>query len=397
MLLVDIFRISTRSFKNNRLRTALTVLGIGIGIGVIFFLVSLGYGFQKLIIDKIATSDSLLTMDIIQESKAFSLNEESIKKIKDIEGVTEVSSVVIQESQMSKSGFVSDLKTNIVDHNFLRLEGITLKSGRKFEENESDGIIVSSAILQLLNLSEDNLSDRDSNKVSLKILTERDSTSLYYDFVEKEYLIVGVIEDDLQTFAYINKKSVEDIDLNKYDKIKVKVASEEILEGVREKIIGQGYHVSAISDLVNQAKQIFKVSQIILALFGIVALIVSAIGMFNTMTITLLERTQEIGIMKTLGASSFVIWKLFLVESIAIGFSGGVMGLIVGYSGSKIFNFAINMLAKNFGGMSVELFYIPTWFVFFILIFSVLVGAITGLYPAKRASRLNALEALRYK
>jgi ABC-type antimicrobial peptide transport system permease subunit len=220
---------------------------------------------------------------------------------------------------------------------------------------------------------------------------------MYPEFVDKKYTLRGIIEDELQLYAYVDKASVQDMTFNQYDKIKIKVTADDKLEGVREEIINKGYYVSAISDLVDQAKQIFNVSQIILALFGVVALIVSAIGMFNTMTITLLERTQEIGIMKTLGASSYVVWKMFLVESILIGFSGGVMGLLLGYLGSWGTNSAVNMLARSFGGIEVNLFYIPGWFVIFILSFSVLVGAVTGFYPARRAAKLNSLKALRYK
>ncbi|MDD5652466.1 MAG: FtsX-like permease family protein, partial [Candidatus Moranbacteria bacterium] len=230
-----------------------------------------------------------------------------------------------------------------------------------------------------------------------QILTGKKDSQGIPDFTEKKYYVKGIIEDETQAYAYIDRSSAEEISFDNYDKIKIKVSSDDKLEEVRENVINKGYYVSAISDLVEQAKQIFKISQIILSLFGIVALIVSAIGMFNTMTIALLERTQEIGIMKTLGASSSVIWRVFLVESIAIGFSGGVLGILLGYVGGHISNFGINILARNFGGTEVDLFYIPVWFVFFILIFSILVGAFTGFYPARRASKLNALEALRYK
>jgi putative ABC transport system permease protein len=101
--------------------------------------------------------------------------------------------------------------------------------------------------------------------------------------------------------------------------------------------------------------------------------------------------------MKALGASRGDIWKMFLTESMLIGFLGGTAGLLFGFLLSRTVNFAINMLASKFGGMEVSLFYTPIWFVAFIVIFSTVVGFITGLYPAKRAARLNALEALRYK
>jgi putative ABC transport system permease protein len=101
--------------------------------------------------------------------------------------------------------------------------------------------------------------------------------------------------------------------------------------------------------------------------------------------------------MKAIGASSFDIWKMFLTESMMIGFFGGFIGLIIGFSASQILNFGINWLAGAFGGTEVQLFFIPIWFVVFIIAFSTIIGLITGFYPARRAARLNALEALRYK
>ena len=120
--------------------------------------------------------------------------------------------------------------------------------------------------------------------------------------------------------------------------------------------------ILGVGGLVGQGQ-----SPLFLSLFGIIALIVSAIGMFNTMTIALLERTQEIGIMKTLGASSLDIWKMFLTESMMIGFFGGAFGVIIGFLASRILNIGLNFLAKSFGGLEIELFYIPVWFIIFIL------------------------------
>jgi len=135
-------------------------------------------------------------------------------------------------------------------------------------------------------------------------------------------------------------------------------------------------------------------------LFGIVALVVSAIGMFNTMTIALLERTEEIGIMKSIGASDFtisMISMIFVMESTIMGFLGGVGGVILGFAGGSIFNILTNMVAERFGGKAVSLFYSPTWFILAIIIFAAVVGFITGFIPARRASKIDPLDALRYK
>ena len=172
---------------------------------------------------------------------------------------------------------------------------------------------------------------------------------------------------------------------------------EKNLNAVREAIISQGYIVSALSDIIEQANQIFRVVQIVLGLFGIVALIVSAIGMFNTMTIALLERTQEIGIMKALGAANADIWNMFLGESVIIGFFGGLGGVLIGLAAGEAFNYGINLLAGVMGGVKIDLFATPYWFVLFIMIFSTFVGFATGVYPASRAAKINCLDALRYK
>ena len=215
--------------------------------------------------------------------------------------------------------------------------------------------------------------------------------------LEDDFNIVGIVEDENSSFVYLSFAIGLDYGFDNYSKIKVKVADEESLDLVITEIIDKGFIVSALSDIIEQANQIFKVVQIILASFGVVALIVSAIGMFNTMTITLLERTQEIGIMKTLGATSFDIWNMFLAESIIIGFFGGLGGVAIGWLGGVLFNYLINLLAGAFGGEKIDMFYTPYWFVILIMSFSSVVGLLTGFYPARRAAKINALEALRYK
>jgi putative ABC transport system permease protein len=185
--------------------------------------------------------------------------------------------------------------------------------------------------------------------------------------------------------------------INEYNQLKVKVDSADNMEAIRNSIIDEGFLVSSLSDTIDQANKIFNVIKIILALFGLVALIVSAIGMFNTMTIALLERINEVGIMRALGISKKDIRKIFLFESVIMGFLGGIGGIFIGYVGGEIANFGVNIMANSFGGNSLDIFYNPPWFIAFILVFSIVIGFITGVYPSITASRLNPLTALRYK
>jgi putative ABC transport system permease protein len=115
------------------------------------------------------------------------------------------------------------------------------------------------------------------------------------------------------------------------------------------------------------------------------------------MTVTLLERTGEIGVMRTIGASPRDIQILFLAEAVVVGFLGGMTGMAIGIAGGLIINYALNLVAAHFGGAAVALFAFPLTFLGFITCFSAIVGFVTGIFPARRASSISPLEAIRYK
>lgn len=393
MLNFDVIRISSRSFRNNRLRTFLTILGISVGIGTIFFLVALGYGLQKLIIEKIASENALLALDITEKNEAIKLDKAGLESIKEISEIEKAFPVVSQQVGVSKETLSSDVKLNLVDSGYFDLEGIKLEKGDVFSDDEN-GVIISMPILKLLGIEKENALNQ-----KITVFIKKDvALNSPENLIEKEYVVKGILKDSAEATVFIPLQSVADqINIKQFSKIKIKTVSNDKVSIARAKIIEKGFYVSSVSELVEQAKQVFNIVNAMLVLFGAVALIVSAIGMFNTMTIALLERTQEIGTMKALGAAKIDIWRMFLAESMIIGFMGGVGGLIIGFFMSYLLNFALNMLAKNFGGLTVELFYFPMWFTVFIVIFSTVVGLVTGFYPAKRAAKLNALEALRYK
>ena len=402
---LDIIRLSTRVFKTNKLRTGLTILGIGVGIGTILFLVSFGFGLQKVILDQITTSDALLSLDVYAEpSSIIELDAGNLEKIKSIPEIDEISPLVAIPAQIEIDDLRSGTMVNAVNTSYFKLSGVQTEKGVFFTQGERNKAVISSATLKSFNI--DNFDSVLGRNISIKLylskedkqeddivsVEESEEIILGYDFE-----IVGVIEDEYNSFLYIPLSNVDSMNLPNYSTVKIKVKSEEELENVRNEIIEMGFSVSALSDIIDEANKIFQVVQIVLSLFGAVALIVSAIGMFNTMTIALLERIQEIGIMKALGASRSDIWKLFLIESVIIGFLGGVSGIAIGLIGGQVLNFGINKLASSLGGQAVNLFYTPNEFIIIILVFSTVVGFMTGLYPARRASKLNALDALRYK
>jgi putative ABC transport system permease protein len=418
MRFIDLFKLSTRMFKARTSRTLLTVLGMSIGIGAILFLVSLGYGLQKTLLEKITTADSLLTLDVSEaKSGAVTLNKDMIKNLEALPGVEEVSPAF----QITTQGRIDDLSADLVTigskPSYLELGGYKATIGKLISDDDPEGVVISSAVAQVFNQDAASMigkeisfsffvpkSNSDSNtdtnaNADADVNSQsqgEDQTALDRVESDKKYNIIGVI-DGQDNVVYINSASLDNLNIDEYGQVKVKAHSSGEMATIRDTILGYGLLVSSLSDTVDQANQIFNVIKIILMLFGIVALVVSAIGMFNTMTITLLERTEEIGIMKSIGASDMGISAMFFMESAIMGFLGGVAGISLGWLLGQGFNVIINFVAAKFGGESVSLFYSPTWFVVSILVFSGVVGFFTGFVPARRASKIDPLDALRYK
>lgn len=417
MKFIDLFRLSTRMFKARTSRTLLTVLGMSVGIAAILFLVSLGYGLQKTLLERITTSDSLLSLSITEaKSGIVSLNNEMIKKIQEMPGVEDVSPAFQITTQGRLEDMSADLAVIGAKPSYFKLGGLKTSQGTLLSDDNITGVIISSAVAQVFGKDINEMMGKEmsfsffvpKNKVdgvaSVEAIADSANASSDaqaqsdFDRVDSEtkYKIVGIIDGE-DNVIYINMNSLSDLKIDKYAEVKVKARSNGELAAISNSILEYGLLVSSLSDTVDQADKIFSIIQIILMLFGAIALFVSAIGMFNTMTITLLERTEEIGIMKSIGASDGGISVMFFMESAIMGFLGGCAGIAIGWVGGKGFNIVINTVAKRMGGEAVSLFFTPTWFVLLILIFSGVVGFMTGYVPARRASKIDPLDALRYK
>ncbi len=399
MKFFDALTLSTRMFKNRPMRTFLTILGVSVGIGTVLFLVSLGYGLQQVVLNKITTADSLLSLDVSPGvSNLVQLSQDNIDKIAHLPGVTETGRLANVAAQITLGDKTADGQIFASDKTFFRLNGVNLNSGREFAGDDALETVVSSAALSLFNLTPAQAIGQKA-QLTLYVTSVDNDGSEQIKTVKRQdsYTIVGVINDDNNVFAYIPLKSIADVGLTKYDQLKVKVADNNLMAGARSQIMDQGFLVSSLSDTIDQANKIFQIIQIVLFAFGFVALLVSAIGMFNTMTISLLEKTNEIGIMRSLGITGRDIKKIFFMEAGIMGFLGGVGGVIVGYLAGSIVNLGFNFLANNLGGKALSLFYTPPIFIFFIILFSTIVGFLTGVFPSIRAAKLNPLDALRYK
>jgi len=183
---------------------------------------------------------------------------------------------------------------------------------------------------------------------------------------------------------------------NLYPSLTVKVDGAAHTEDVEDAIKSKGFNAFSLNDALQGAKRAFIILDIVLSLIGSIALSVSALGIVNTMVMSILERTREIGIMKAIGGSDGDIRRIFLIEASAIGLLGGVVGIVLGWVVGRAINFGANIYIRQQGAPPANLFSLPFWLIGGAIGFSIVISLIAGSYPAGRAAKLDPIQALRH-
>src|SRR3989344_8056186 len=393
----ELVRLSLRQFRVKPARAALTVLGMSIGFGVVLFLISLGYGLQYILIGKLVLGeDSLVTMEASFPSELnLNIFESDVGALAAFPNVLKVLPV----AQFSGEAVVASSTTaepaltaiEVVAPEYFSLTGTLIEVGARYSTT-SPGLVVTLQTLIVMNMATSGASL--GVPLNLTVYYENDLTGERESAFSRMPLpITGIIADDLMPPLIF----VPPEHLTKrpplYQSVLVRAKDINTVESVRDTLESHGYFVSARLDLVNQARKITNVITIVLGVFGITALIVSAIGMFNTMIVSFVERTYEIGVLKSLGATNTDVRNLFLVESAIMGFLGGTTGVVLGFAAGQGVNYLLNILANHLGGSPIELFITPLWFVALTVGLSVCIGLLSGFWPARRASLLSPKEA----
>ena len=392
----DSLKLSTRMFKTRPARTWLTIFGIGVGIAAVVVLVGLGYGLQGVLLEKIVFGEALLSLNVgTPPSKVVIINDAMLEEFAALDNIDAVEPMASFTSLVTFGNLTGSIMLQGARPSYFSYAGVMAAEGELYVEGDKDKIAISAAVLKLFEIEP---ADALGQRVKFKVFIPKlDSEDVVEVPLSREYVVSAVIDDQASLFAYIPLTEFEDnFGIPYYEKARVKVSSNEFLDAAEAQILDKGFMVTALSKTVDQANKIFQGIQAMLATFGGIALMVSAIGMFNTMTVTLLERTKEIGIMRTIGGSPAIIKTLFLTESVIMGFLGGIVGIAIGVGGGLTVNFLLNSVALKMGGTAIALFRFPITFLLFIASFSAVMGFTTGLFPAKRASSLNPLDAIRY-
>lgn len=282
----------------------------------------------------------------------------------------------------------------------LAADGESKKQAQKkieFEGQHSREAVVSTAFLSIFNIP---LDKAIGTKISTAFILSKlqvpgiDGKALTENL---DYQIIGVLEDDSIPYIYVPLEDIKKLKIDNFSQVKVVMSDKSLLEDARHEIEVMGFRTFSTLDTVAEIESLFGNLRLVLGLLGLVALGVASLGMFNTLTVSLLERTREIGGMKTMGMIAEEVQDLFLSEAMILGLAGGLGGLLFGFLAGYLTSFIVSLLAFSNGQGFLNLTYIPPFLILFIIVSSFIVGLITGLYPAKRAKKISALNALRYE
>ena len=177
----------------------------------------------------------------------------------------------------------------------------------------------------------------------------------------------------------------------------VRVHDPVALTEVRKRLTELGFGSFSIVDELDQIRTVFLILDSVLGLLGGISLLVASFGIANTMIMSILERTREIGIMKAIGAEDREIKLIFFVEAAVIGLCGGVIGALLAWGIDAVANrLAYRFILKPQGASFVDFFSLPPWLSASAILFALVVSILAALYPAARAARIDPVRALRH-
>lgn len=445
MRFLDLLIMSVNNLRRRKLRTALTVLGVIIGTASIVVMISLGIGLKELNMEQIASYGSLTAIDIYSDaawggsdgkSEPNYMTDETLKMFQQLEHVSTVSPL-LNVNVIMKQG-VYQANTSLIGVSREYLEQIPIGQGSLPARNASEmQLVAGGMVLQSFTNVKTGEGFWDTNIMPDVDLLNKPifliyDVDAYYQTMNgssdskvkppKKYMIdtIGVVSADVSGNMYsynayvdidllktqlkrvFKKKAIPGQPTNKkgkpynyfiYDQAVVYADDMENVMELQKTISDMGFQASSNMEWLEQNKQQSNTIQAVLGGIGAVSLFVAAIGIANTMMMSIYERTKEIGVMKVLGCDMNNIKNMFLLESGFIGFMGGIIGLILSYGLSLIVNKFLG--AQFMMGMEGDLSRIPTWLSLSAVGFAIFVGMAAGFFPALRAMKLSPLAAIR--
>jgi putative ABC transport system permease protein len=415
----DLFKTAFSNLTRHKARTALTTVGIVVGILTIVTMVSLGIGVQR----EMMTSLDAVGLETLQiypvAERSSSLNPfgqaarthlltqaliDQLRARDDV--VTVVSSLDLPDGmRISLRLDGREVRANPWQTQLAPLPGL-FENGPQLlagvDTPTEGGLLVTEAILEPFGYGRAGLASLIGRPVELVLYSPRGESQAFpfqiAGIFEKRWGNISLAVPDRLRLLQWWYNDPDYIANYGYDELLVRARSLNDAAQIVGWLSGQGFEVESLKTLLDMVNRAMIVLQTMLASVGTLALLVASIGIANTMIMAVYERTREIGIMKAVGAAPGQIRTLFVVEASLIGLLGGIIGTILGWLLGKLLNWLILVILR-WQQMDVRgtFFVVSWWLVVGALVFAALVGLLAGLYPAARAARLAPLDALRYE
>jgi len=421
MKLSDIIKLSISNLSQRGLRSWLTVLGIVIGVAAVVAILSIGSGMQQSISSQLGG----LGADIITVSPGFAraytvafqrgaqplieraqtsvyFTEKDVQAIKSIEGIVAINKVIAGRANVTYLAQSASVSVYGVDPlAWKEIIPVEIEEGRYLLPGDSDAIVV-------------------GNRVANQMFKRPLGISTQLTINGKPFKIVGILKesggiagiigiDNLIFMPLSSAKTVLDLSTNEYSSLQVKVGDTTLVDYVaseiEEKLMlsrhvteeTKDFTVTSTKTIQETVMNVMNTVNLFLAGIAGVSLLVGAIGIANTMFMSVMERTRQIGTLKALGSTNLEVMEIFLFESAMIGLLGGLIGIFVGFIASGLISeIGVRVLVT---GMRAQtgLTVITPELILFGLAFSTFIGILSGILPARRAANLQPVEALRYE
>jgi putative ABC transport system permease protein len=447
----DLTDLALRNLREAILRNALTTVGVAVGVASLVAMLSLGVGLQQLASKRLSQSGLFDTIFVTPKNSFRGLGRpqrelESDKPARaldegarlELEKLPKVIEVYPQVRFFTEVRFHDKPYATVVagmpesSRNSGAFDGM---QGNFFSTGSANEAILQIEFAKQLSESPHSLIGQDlilryAERQAIPAASSADSPNNGgpgggFSVVPKELRlkIVGIVDTEpaagyggignarllmpLQTASTLRAAQVNDLrdivrgtnepDKVTYASLSVRAQSPSQVEALEVSIKNLGFNAFSLLDASKSLRTFFSVFDLLLGIFGSLALAVATLGIVNTLVMAILERRREIGVLKALGAADSDVQQLFFVEAGVMGFLGGILGVGFGWLLGRAISFGTNVYLKRQSLNPIDISSVPWWLVFLALLFAVMVSLLAGLYPASRAAKLNPVDALRYE
>ncbi|PTM54748.1 ABC transporter permease [Desmospora activa] len=391
-------KMALDSIRAHKMRSLLTMLGIVIGVASVLVIVAIGQGGTEQLTESFAGTGNSIT---IMPSQEIQIENNGVtpphfftqRDLRDLEQIPDVEQVMVASYQVMDTAYREEsvdgaFVYGVNNTGYMEMAGQGVIQGRQFQATDfrrgNGGAVLSQSLYEKLFPDGEGVGEiiRVQNQPVQVIGVLEPPTGLLGSFAQDEVYL------PFATWRNVTGK-------NEINQLTVKTSSAETIQEVGEEAVAvlnrnhgtEGdYEVMNLDQLVQGINQVANIMTVVIGSIGGISLLVGGIGVMNIMLVSVTERTREIGIRMSLGATRGQILKQFLIESVALSVIGGLIGILIGYGAALLISLLSPLPAVISPVVAVGA-----------VAFSILFGVIFGLLPANKASRLNPIECLRYE